>query len=65
IKTKKANIKMYIFISQNINKDKEKRLEMATKDNKLIDIIKSKRPLSDAIKFSKEKNIELLFSTDK
>lgn len=57
--SKKANIKMYIFISQNINKDKEKRLEMATKDNKLIDIIKSKRPLSDAIKFSKEKNIEL------
>ena len=56
---KKANIKMYIFISQNINKDKEKRLKIVSKDNKLIDIIKSKRPLSDAIKFSKEKNITL------
>lgn len=58
--SKQANIKMYIFISENISKDKEKRLKKAIKDKNLVDIIKSKKPLSDAIKFSKEKNITLL-----
>jgi threonine synthase len=58
--SKQANIKMYIFISENISKDKEKRLEKAIKNKNLVDIIKSKKPLSDAIKFSKEKNITLL-----
>ena len=53
----KSGIKMHIFISQNINKNKIKRLQKTIKDTDLVDIIQSKRPLSDAIKFAKEKDL--------
>jgi threonine synthase len=54
-----TGIKLYLFISENFSIIKNKRLNEALKNNKNIEIIKSKRPLSDAIKYAKENHIEL------
>ena len=54
-----TGIKVYLFISENFSITKNKRLNDAIKNNKNIEIIKSKRPLSDSIKYSKQNNIEI------
>ncbi len=61
---KQAGINLHIFISEDIEASKMKRLEMVvihgdvnianSKESK-IEILKSKKPKSDAIKFAKEK----------
>ena len=54
-----SGIKTYIFIPESIPKDKEARLKKSIKNHNLAQIIKSKRPLSESIKFSKNNNIRL------
>ncbi len=59
--SKLADINLDIFISDKLSKEKTKRLaKYIEKNSKKISIHQSKKPLSDAFKYSKEKNITLL-----
>lgn len=60
-----AKISLQIFISKNINPSKLSRLEKITNSNSNITVIKSSRPKSDCIKYSKEsKSYNLRSSVD-
>lgn len=58
--SKLSGIKVYLYLSSKLEDKKDERLELAIKNNKKnISVIKTLKPLSDAIKFSKENNIEI------
>lgn len=60
-----AKISLQIYISNNINSSKLSRLEKITNSNKDITIIKTNKPKSDCIKYSKEsKSYNLRSSVD-
>ena len=54
-----TDIKIYLFLSDKLTDIKNERLKKALDNNKHIEIIQSKRPLSDSIKYSLKNNIEL------